>query len=196
MKNILLYLLFLLMVVILLQLFRLPIDYFLKDYNLAFTIAEFLNICFVFAVIYKLNWLQYIKVGQVEKHKLIIYGCIAISVTSIFCYFYGYNFDVNIENVNLSRIIGGLVFAPLLEEVVFRGIATEYLERKGIKVQYRVIFTTVCFGLIHFPFRSIVDIQFFVIGLILALIYEKERNLVYCFLFHALVNLTFNLLAS
>jgi membrane protease YdiL (CAAX protease family) len=85
----------------------------------------------------------------------------------------------------LFLLIGGVI-SPITEEIVFRGVLYGYLRRWGMLAA--TIGSTVFFVLAHsiqgaFPITQIVG------GLVFAVAYERERNLLVPIVIHMLGNL-------
>ena len=85
-----------------------------------------------------------------------------------------------------------VIFAPLTEELIFRGMLARYLFPKQDNSKQTLIFllvTSVLFALIHFPG----DVQQFLVyaslGFSLGLAYISRKGLVYSISLHALNNL-------
>src|SRR6056297_218806 len=76
----------------------------------------------------------------------------------------------------------GAVFAPLVEEIIFRGII---VERFGAKYGYKsaVILSSFLFGVLHMDI-----IGAFVFGVVLSVLYLRTRSLLLPFLIHAANN--------
>ena len=74
------------------------------------------------------------------------------------------------------------VFAPVVEEIIFRGIM---VERFGAKYGYKsaVIFSSLIFGVLHMDI-----IGAFVFGVVLSVLYLQTRSLLLPFLIHAANN--------
>lgn len=83
--------------------------------------------------------------------------------------------------------VGAIFIAPFFEEILYRGIPTEYLLSRNTKRMVIVLLTSFMFGLSHGP--GIGHVLFFgLFGILLSLIYLKERNLWYCIILHFLYN--------
>lgn len=80
-----------------------------------------------------------------------------------------------------------LIVAPIFEEIVFRGIPIEYFKKYNVRESYILILTSLFFGLSHMP--SLLLAHTFVLGLILSLVYLRDRNIFYCILIHFCFNL-------
>lgn len=83
--------------------------------------------------------------------------------------------------------IGAILFAPILEEIIFRGIILKgLLTRYGPK--YAIIFSSIIFGLIHGKPMQIWGAL--LIGLIFGWIYYKTKSIGTTILLHSFVNFT------
>ncbi len=73
-------------------------------------------------------------------------------------------------------------FAPIIEEILFRGIIQKGLINKGVKPQTAIIVSALVFGLVHFnPWQFI---GAFLLGLILGVVYFKTKSLLMPILLH------------
>lgn len=79
-----------------------------------------------------------------------------------------------------------VIFAPFLEEVLFRGLVQSTLKR-GMKLEFAVLLQAVFFGLIHTGLVWI--IYAFILGLALGILRENQRSLWPCVLLHSGFNL-------
>ena len=83
---------------------------------------------------------------------------------------------------NILEFIMGVVLAPFVEELIFRGVMfNRFLEKWGIKAA--IIAPSFLFGILHFNF-----IGAFVFGLIMTLLYIKTKSLIIPILCHILNN--------
>jgi membrane protease YdiL (CAAX protease family) len=91
-------------------------------------------------------------------------------------------------------IVALAIIAPIAEEVFFRGVAfNAWLRERGRRTAY--IGSSVLFGVIHLNLVAFVPIV--LLGLILAWVYERTRNIVAPIVVHAVfngINVTFFLL--
>ena len=131
---------------------------------------------------------EYIKFGNLSiKSTSWSFGLFALLfVLSILIYKYYYSFNLsffewNSENKTIPIIILNLFLAPVFEEIIFRGITTEYLLRKNKSKVSIAIFSALFFGIYHTEHIVLVIL----IGFILSLSYLKERNLLYPILIHS-----------
>jgi uncharacterized protein len=97
-------------------------------------------------------------------------------------------------------LISILIFAPLIEEFLFRGLLQNYL-RKYLGVTKAILLTSALFALFHFASSQglsnvIIILSLFILALFLGFIYEKQKSLLSPIVLHALFNATntFNLL--
>ncbi len=82
-------------------------------------------------------------------------------------------------------ILMTVVFAPILEEVLFRGLVLEPVREKSGAMR-AVLISAIMFGVIHIIPQQVVNA--FVIGIILGYIYIKTDSLINVILIHALNN--------
>lgn len=80
----------------------------------------------------------------------------------------------------------GVIWAPIREEILFRGIIADGL-LKRYKRSYAIIISAIIFGISHM--NMLQAINAFLIGIILAIIYCKTRSLILCMIAHAINNL-------
>lgn len=85
--------------------------------------------------------------------------------------------------------VATIIFAPLFEEIIFRGIASEYLLSKNVNKVVIVLVTSFMFGLSHVLGLNYI-LFFGVFGMLLSIVYLKERNLWYCVILHSLYNIS------
>ncbi len=85
-----------------------------------------------------------------------------------------------------------VIFAPLTEELIFRGMLARYLFPKQDNSKQTLIFllvSSVLFALIHFPGDVQQFLVYFSLGFSLGLAYISRKGLVYSISLHALNNL-------
>lgn len=87
--------------------------------------------------------------------------------------------------LGLRSLIGAVVFAPILEEVIFRGIILNKWAEKSTNVRALVL-SSLVFGLLHF---NTFVIPQFIGGLIYGLVFLKTKKLIYPIFMHMLYNL-------
>lgn len=99
-----------------------------------------------------------------------------------------YIMDVSFAEVEISYIyifITAVIFAPLVEEVVFRGyLMNKWVDKYGMNKG--IWFSSLIFMIVHFQSLFIPQL---LLGLFCAIIYAKYKNLFYPIIAHALYNL-------
>lgn len=93
-----------------------------------------------------------------------------------------------------SKVLRYLIIVPIAEEIIFRGVAQEFLERKSMKnflfISMANLTVSVMFSLVHFtvddPMSALVV---FVPSLIFGTIYSSYRSVIPCILCHTYYNL-------
>ena len=79
-----------------------------------------------------------------------------------------------------------VLFAPILEEILFRGIIQKGLINKGVKPAKAIIFSALAFGIFHLnPWQTV---NAFLLGLVLGVVYYKTKSLLMPILLHAFNN--------
>lgn len=96
----------------------------------------------------------------------------------------------NTKDFNLTFFISSVIFAPVIEELIFRGILLQKYVIKG-KIKYGIFITSLIFGIIHFDFNIPGRI---IIGIILSILYLKTGSLYSTMFAHLINNLVIFLL--
>lgn len=79
-----------------------------------------------------------------------------------------------------------VLFAPVLEEILFRGIVQKGLINKGVKPMNAILISAFTFGVFHLnPWQSV---NAFLLGLVLGVVYYKTKSLLMPILLHAFNN--------
>lgn len=94
-------------------------------------------------------------------------------------------------NYPVALFIQTCISAPLLEEILVRGVFYEIL-RERLSVAYSVVISSVFFSIMHFD--SFNTLFYIMISLIFSFIYVKTGSIAYCVILHVCVN-TFSLLS-
>lgn len=77
-------------------------------------------------------------------------------------------------------------FAPILEEIIFRGIIQKGMINNGVKPSNAIIISALVFGLVHFnPWQFI---GAFLLGIVLGVVYFKTKSLLMSILLHSFNN--------
>ena len=128
-----------------------------------------------------------------------------LNITDIITYFaliYGINIFLNIISsaINIegqkfivqrpiyTDIIYAICIAPVLEEIVFRGVLMTYLKKYGI--QTAIIVSSLFFGISHYNIYMIIPAFF--IGVVLAYV-SCKYSIKYSILLHILLNIAANM---
>ena len=128
-----------------------------------------------------------------------------LNITDIITYFalsYGINIFLNLilSAINIegqkfivqrpiyTDIIYAICIAPILEEIVFRGVLMTYLKKYGI--QTAIIVSSLFFGISHYNIYMIIPAFF--IGIVLAYVSYKY-SIKYSILLHILLNIVANM---
>ncbi len=77
------------------------------------------------------------------------------------------------------------VAAPIVEELVFRGVLYPYL-RQRMRPLFAVLLSAAIFSLVHFIRELLAPL--FVTGVVLAIVRERTESILPCILLHALLN--------
>jgi hypothetical protein len=97
------------------------------------------------------------------------------------------------QKQGLFGLITLVVAAPILEELIFRGIVLEGLLKRYSPIK-SILISALFFGLIHLnPWQLI---SAFVIGIVMGWVYYRTRNLLLPIFLHFVNNLTFTLLSK
>lgn len=83
-------------------------------------------------------------------------------------------------------IISLCVFAPILEEILCRGIIMKMLEKYGIAAE--IIISGFVFALLHFSIQSIIVLFF--VGVLLGVVKKLTGSIFPCMIMHSINNLT------
>jgi len=94
--------------------------------------------------------------------------------------------ETGMNELGVVAVLSTVILAPLLEEIVFRGIIIR-IGVKSFKYQITVILlSSILFGAAHgIPLQIIYA---FLLGTIIAAVYFRYRNLLLCMLLHAVFN--------
>ena len=88
------------------------------------------------------------------------------------------------------KALGLVCFAPLIEELLFRGFLNNLLRGK-VNAFVRMSIVSILFASIHFPdyiHNWIQFLAYLVISIVLFLVYERRRSLFDAILLHSLFN--------
>ena len=146
----------------------------------------------------------FIKTNKENKYFKVNKKLNIIDFITYFALIYGINiflnliisFVINIEGQKFivqrpiyTDIIYAICIAPVLEEIVFRGVLMTYLKKYGIKTA--IIISSLFFGISHYNIYMVIPAFF--IGIVLACVAYKY-SLKYSVLLHILMNIVANML--
>lgn len=99
----------------------------------------------------------------------------------------GYMEEAGIADLSLISTAATVIMAPLVEEIIFRGLSFQYLERAGAGFWPANIIQAALFAFVHL--QLIQGSYAFVLGLILGCLMRRYRTLAAPVLFHCFFNL-------
>jgi membrane protease YdiL (CAAX protease family) len=85
-------------------------------------------------------------------------------------------------------VVGMVVLAPTLEEILFRGLLFRFFERMRLGSNGAVIVTAALFTALHFQYHGLDLLQVFLDGVLFGLARKTARSVPLCILMHALGN--------
>lgn len=181
---------FLLTPVLLYILMTILISPFFQNYDNTDFISYLFSIFISAIIIYHLKLYNYIKIGKVKKQLfLYLLGIIILGFLLLFVMKnHSFQFSLHFTKFLFVRYIKTICFAAIFEEILFRGIAFEYLKKKSVNKWVILFFTSLLFGLIHLP-GLFYFINTFIFAMFVGVVYLKERNLTYPIAMHSLYNL-------
>ena len=165
-------------------------------------IANIVSIALIVAVVLGFYKEKLSSLGLTTKKipKALLYGVVGFVVAFIVAGIVGYpiqqQFGVDPTQEALSQtaavpgllpivFLSGVVIAPIAEEIVFRGYLYKAF-RDRFKPSYAIILSAALFSAIHLELLAAAPL--FVIGIVLAYVYEKTGNLMAPITLHVLNN--------
>lgn len=89
-------------------------------------------------------------------------------------------------------VLLSVIFAPIFEEIIFRGIIQKGLINKGLKPKNAVLISAIVFGIVHQnPWQFVGAV---LLGYVLGIVYWKTKSLLLSILLHSFNNLLSSLL--
>ncbi|MGB0938743.1 MAG: CPBP family intramembrane glutamic endopeptidase [Colwellia sp.] len=88
----------------------------------------------------------------------------------------------------LMLIIGICIIAPIIEEIIFRGLAYSRLIQSGLGETRTIIITSLVFTIIHIQYEIIVMLTILPFAFLLGYVRYKTGNLVCCIALHIQLN--------
>ncbi|PAB00927.1 CPBP family intramembrane glutamic endopeptidase [Enterococcus canintestini] len=140
------------------------------------------------------------KIGETKitgKWKYVLLGVVSMFAANIV---FGNFLSETTENqvgINQSFLVNpititvyGVILAPIIEELLFRGIFMNYFwnkEEPTAKI-FAVLTSALLFGLMHEPRLSVALILYMTLGIVLACVYQKTEDLRCSMMVHMLYN--------
>ena len=165
------------------------------------TLIGILFFLLIIAFSYYINWKRgfklTFKVKCTNKLSILLYSIIIVSAfqfvvnplinLGIHLMNHSQNQPINPLNNSIFDIISMILLAPIIEELVFRGIILKsfLLNYKPIKA---ILFSSILFGLIHFSSEKILGV--FVLGVFFGWIYFKTNSLLFAIILHISENIS------
>lgn len=145
----------------------------------------------VFLILYRMNTLPF-KYIPVSMHKINFIDIIIVTIL-FFSYFivelvYLPPSGIKIQRTEIELLtawISILIIAPVVEEIIFRGIIFELMLKINDKITSTVL-TSIVFALFHFKPKKI--IVAFVFSLFICWVYYLTKNIILCMLGHFVFN--------
>lgn len=107
--------------------------------------------------------------------------------------FFYYNHKISSSQISLLEIINTLLLAPVLEEILYRGLMINYLLPTKQNKRWYVILCFVVisflFTIMHNDFELYTFIGHMIFSFVLCTVYHYQRNIYLVILFHILFNL-------
>lgn len=152
----------------------------------------FVILLFLIIAILNRRVFDYLKFKTISLKKIMLFFLGGIIYSFIVIFIKNQNFTEYSFHWPPDRayfLLSAIFVAPFYEEIFNKGLPIEYLLRKNISPVFITIFISVLFSLSHLP--SIGQMFYaLILGIITALIYIKERNLIYPIIFHFVYNFT------
>lgn len=169
--------------------FILPLELANYEKDLYLLVIKTISFLFVFKMILKINFLHLIsndKFNRIDALKILL---LAVTYSVLFNY-YVVNFIIG-ENMimNKDSIIKSIELffvAPLLEEILFRGIIQKRFNQE-LNYFLSIMLTSILFSLYHANYQYLFSHLAF--SIVVGLIYQKYNSLLLCVFFHSLINI-------
>jgi len=138
-----------------------------------------------------------------EKVSFFIQYGVALLAAPVFCLLYSNIFGNKIENIywfltDIESLFFLIFFYPMIEELTFRGLIQEYLEKKTkqwssfLSLSVANLLTSFLFVLIHFVYHEpLWAVLVFFPSLLFGYFKEKFKSIVPSILLHMFYNLIF-----
>lgn len=129
-----------------------------------------------------------IKVSFSKLSFVILLGCLLFVINYFILYLFGCSFDEpkKLDNYMLViNIISVCLIAPIVEEILFRGILF-----RNLSYRYSFLFSSI-YSSFLFSFFHVALIQLtptFIIGFTLCWVLNRENKIIYCIIAHMVIN--------
>jgi len=165
-------------------------------------VANIVSVALIVALVLSFYKEKLSSLGLTTKKlpEALLYGVVGFIVAFIVASIVGYPieqyFGVDLTQQALSHsatvsgllplvLLSGVIIAPIAEEIVFRGYFYKAF-RDRFKPWYAIVMSAALFSAIHL--EPLAAVQLFVIGVVLAYVYEKTDNLMAPIALHVLNN--------
>ncbi|BCA86737.1 CAAX amino protease [Enterococcus saigonensis] len=140
------------------------------------------------------------KIGQKKitgKWKYVLLGVLAMFAANIILANFLPETTENQAGINQSFLVNpitltvyGVILAPMIEELLFRGIFMNYFWNNDTTKDnlFAIITSALLFGLMHEPRLSMALVLYMTLGIVLASVYQKTQDLRCSMLVHMLYN--------
>ncbi|MGB9212483.1 MAG: type II CAAX endopeptidase family protein [Halobacteriota archaeon] len=165
-------------------------------------VADIVSVALIVALVLSFYKEKLSSLGLKTKKlpKALLYGVVGFVVAFVVAAIVGYPieqyFGVDVTQQALSQsatvsgllplvLLSGVIIAPICEEIVFRGYLYKAF-RDRFKPWYAIVMSAALFSAIHL--EPLAAVHLFVIGIVLAYVYEKTDNLMAPIALHMLNN--------
>ena len=146
------------------------------------------------AYIFRKENIAHIKSAKPHINTLICCAAAGISLNPLILSILHFAISLNINYGDMTawNYISPIIVAPLAEEIIFRGLLTDILDKTFPKKKYSfilvILLTSLSWALIHLYGIGLSTLLVFIDGIILGFIYYHYKNIIYCIIYHSAVN--------
>lgn len=170
-------------------------------YQMLFYIVFMVSMVYLAKDFLKEQWLTFKITKKWIITVLLVYGMMYLSnivISLLLTFVTNQGQSLNQESITVMfsqmpylTVFIAVIFAPIVEEIVFRGVIFNFFRKKGFL--FAALISAVLFGLIHVRPMAISDLPFVVVyaalGFFICLGYEKTNNFYTAVTLHFLNNL-------
>lgn len=130
-----------------------------------------------------------VEIRTILKCFLLQFTALLVSAVLTFVFVYMHNSEINplMNSLNPLMLFILLIFNPIAEELVFRGLFAVKILKYG--ELFYILVSSICFSLVHLVSLGIPQMVYtFILGLIWSYIYVKSGNLILVIALHSLSN--------